>query len=65
MPHTSVVGEGDLVVIPAESAVFPRGEVVVLPRCGHNTLLFHADSIARVVERVRHVQSKSRRERLG
>lgn len=65
VPHTSLVGEGDLVVIPAESAVFPRGEVIVLPRCGHNTLLFHADSIARVVERVRRVQAKARRERLG
>ncbi|MBX3259376.1 MAG: alpha/beta fold hydrolase [Labilithrix sp.] len=65
VPHTSVVGEGDLVVVPAESAVFPRGDVVVLPRCGHNTLLFHDDSIARVVERVRLVQADARRQRLG
>jgi triacylglycerol lipase len=63
VPHTSIVGDGDTMVVPAESAVFPRGEVVVLPRCGHNTLLFHAGSIARVVERVRLVQDSARRER--
>src|SRR5262249_34034194 len=52
VPHTSIVGGSDMMVVPAESAVFPRGEVVVLPSCGHNTLLFHDDSIAHVVERV-------------
>lgn len=57
VPHTSVVGHRDIVVVPGESAAFPRGDVVVLPQCGHNTLLFHADSIARVVERVRLVQA--------
>jgi triacylglycerol lipase len=64
VPHTSLVGEGDLMVVPAESAVFPRGDVIVLPRCGHNTLLFHTDSIARVVDRVRRMQEQARRERL-
>jgi triacylglycerol lipase len=61
VPHTSLVGDGDLIVVPGESAVFPRGEVRVLPRCGHNTLLFHDDSIAHVVERVRHIQAEARR----
>jgi pimeloyl-ACP methyl ester carboxylesterase len=56
VPHTSVVGGGDLMVVPPESAVFPRGEVIIVPRCGHNTLLFHAESIRRVVERVRSTQ---------
>jgi triacylglycerol lipase len=64
VPHTSLVGEGDLMVVPAESAVFPRGDVIVLPRCGHNTLLFHTDSIARVVDRVRRFQDEARRSRL-
>lgn len=63
VPHVSVVGDGDLVVIPAESAVFPRGEVMVIPRCGHNTLLFHTDSIDLVVKRVRRVQDEANRER--
>ncbi len=63
VPHTSIVGELDGMVIPGESAVFPRGDVVVIPRCGHNTLLFHEDSIGTVVERVRQVQALARRER--
>jgi triacylglycerol lipase len=65
VPHMSIVGDGDLMVVPAESAAFPRGDVVVLPRCGHNTLLFHADSISRVVERVRFIQDDARRDRAG
>jgi pimeloyl-ACP methyl ester carboxylesterase len=65
VPHTSIVGEGDLVVVPAESAVFPRGDVMVIRRCGHNTLLFHADSISVVVRRVRRVQEEAKLHREG
>ncbi|MBX3229329.1 MAG: alpha/beta fold hydrolase [Labilithrix sp.] len=65
VPHTSFVGDGDIMVVPAESAVFPRGDVVVLPKCGHNTLLFHRESIAQVVDRVRAVQEQARRLREG
>lgn len=61
VPHTSIVGDGDLVVVPAESAVFPRGDVHVMRGCGHNTLLFHSESIASVVERVRKIQDSARR----
>jgi pimeloyl-ACP methyl ester carboxylesterase len=60
VPHTSFVAEHDAIVIPGESAVFPRGDVMVLPRCGHNTLLFHADAIANVVERIRAIQLAGR-----
>lgn len=59
VPHTSVVGEGDAMVVPCESAVFPRGDVIVLPGLGHNSLLFHRDSIRHVVDRVRRLK-KSR-----
>ena len=38
-----------------------RLDVVVLRECGHNTLLFHRESIARVVDRVRTVQEVARR----
>jgi triacylglycerol lipase len=62
VPHTSLVGEGDSLVVPCESAVFPRGDVHVLP-CGHNSLLFHPESIAHVVERVRKVQATSAKKR--
>ncbi len=65
VPHTSIVGDSDMVVAPIDSAVFPRGDVLVLPRCGHNTLLFHDDSISHVVDRVRRVQSQAERDRLG
>lgn len=61
VPHTSFVGGKDLVVLPAASAVFPRGEVFMLPTCGHNTLLFHADSIRRVVERVKSARADAAR----
>lgn len=63
VPHTSILGDGDILVVPRESAIFPRGDVVVIPRCGHNTLLFHAHSIAHVVERVRAIQTAAARER--
>ncbi|MBX3190282.1 MAG: alpha/beta fold hydrolase [Labilithrix sp.] len=56
VPHTSLVGEADSMVVPGESAVFPRGDVVVLPGRGHNSLLFDAESITHVVERVRKLQ---------
>lgn len=53
VPHLSVVAESDAMVVPSESAVFPRGDVVVLPGRGHNSLLFDPESITHVVERIR------------
>lgn len=53
VPHMSVVADADAMVVPCESAVFPRGEVVVLPGRGHNSLLFDPDSITTVVDRIR------------
>lgn len=53
VPHTSIVADADAVVVPAESAVFPRGPVLVLPGRGHNSLLFDPESIAHVTELVR------------
>lgn len=61
VPHTSIVGEGDAMVVPCESAVFPRGDVHVLPGCGHNTLLFDPTSIGHVVDRVKRVQTLAAR----
>lgn len=57
VPHTSVVADADLMVIPTHSAAFPRGDVVVLPNRGHNTLLFDRESIELVTDRVRLLQS--------
>jgi pimeloyl-ACP methyl ester carboxylesterase len=57
IPHTSIVADGDAMIVPTESAVFPRGEVVVLPGRGHNSLLFDPESIATVVGRVQALQT--------
>jgi hypothetical protein len=59
--HTSIVGDSDSVVVPRESAVFPRGDVQVLSGRGHNSLLFDPESIALVVDRVRRVQRSETR----
>jgi triacylglycerol lipase len=56
VPHTSIVADGDTMVVPAESAVFPRGDVLVLPGRGHNSLLFDPESIEHVVDRVRRIK---------
>lgn len=65
VPHTSFVADDDLIVVPRSSAAFPRGDVIVMPRCGHNTLLFHRQSIANVVDRVQALQVRSQRERIS
>lgn len=58
VPHMSVVADADAMIIPCESAVFPRGEVVVLAGRGHNSLLFDPDSITHVVERIKKHQKR-------
>jgi hypothetical protein len=50
--HTSFVAEDDVVVSPAMSAAFPHGEVIVVPRAGHNGLLYDAGVAEAVVARV-------------
>jgi len=49
--------------LPRSRADLPAGDVVILPQCGHNTLLFHRESIAQVIDRVRAVQEAAKRER--
>lgn len=56
VPHTSIVAAGDSMIVPAESAVFPRGDVYVLHGRGHNSLLFDPEAIRRVVDRVQRVK---------
>ncbi|MCL2726103.1 MAG: alpha/beta fold hydrolase [Polyangiaceae bacterium] len=58
VPHTSIVGDADTMVVPAESAIFPRGDVHVLPGRGHNSLLFDPASISHVTERVRRFKER-------
>ena len=60
VPHTSIVGGSDALVVPSESAVFPRGDFVVLEGRGHNSLLFDPESISHVVDCVRDRQPPAR-----
>ncbi|HEY3822092.1 MAG TPA: alpha/beta fold hydrolase [Polyangiaceae bacterium] len=48
VPHTSIVGQEDTVVVGVETASLGFGDVVVLPRRGHNALLF-CDRVAGLV----------------
>jgi pimeloyl-ACP methyl ester carboxylesterase len=48
VPHTSIVGEEDTVVVGVETASLGFGEVIVLPGRGHNALLF-CDRVAGLV----------------
>jgi pimeloyl-ACP methyl ester carboxylesterase len=50
VPHHSLVADGDRLLEAPLSHALPGGEVTVIPRCGHNTLLFHSQA-AIVVER--------------
>lgn len=51
VPHLSIIAEHDTVV--TEPASLPVGEVLVIPDCGHNGLLFHPSARESVVRRVR------------
>jgi pimeloyl-ACP methyl ester carboxylesterase len=42
VPHTSVVGQADRMVVPQHSAVLPTGDVAVFSDLGHNALLYDA-----------------------
>jgi len=51
--HTSIVAGDDRMVVGADNAVFPNGDVVVLPGRGHNALLFDEEAARIVIERVK------------
>jgi triacylglycerol lipase len=53
VPHTSIVGEEDTVVVGVQTASLGFGEVVVVPRRGHNALLFCDRVAGLVIDRVK------------
>jgi hypothetical protein len=53
VPHTSIVGQKDELVVGVETACLGFGEVVVLPERGHNGLLFCEQAAALVIDRVK------------
>jgi triacylglycerol lipase len=53
VPHTSIVGGADRLVVGLETACLGVGDVVVLADRGHNSLLFDDDVAGLVIDRVR------------
>jgi triacylglycerol lipase len=53
VPHTSIVAQDDTVVLGVETACLGFGDVVVIPRRGHNALLFCDRAAGLVIDRVR------------
>ena len=53
VPHTSIVAANDTVVTGVETASLGIGDVVVLPKRGHNALLFDDEAAGVVIDRVR------------
>jgi len=60
VPHTSIVAGLDTVVPGPGTACLGTGDVVVLPQCGHNELLFDARVAEIVIDRVRQVRVQRR-----
>jgi len=53
VPHTSIVAACDTVVADAETACLGVGDVMVVPGCGHNRLLFDESVAGLIIDRVR------------
>jgi pimeloyl-ACP methyl ester carboxylesterase len=53
VPHTSIVAGLDTVVPGHGTACLGAGDIVVLPQCGHNELLFDARVAQIVIDRVK------------
>ncbi|HXN33145.1 MAG TPA: alpha/beta fold hydrolase [Polyangiaceae bacterium] len=53
VPHTSVVAAADSVVVGVETACLGFGDVVVVPKRGHNGLLFDHAVAGLVIDRVK------------
>ncbi len=58
VPHTSIAGTADRLVHHSAGA-FAKGEHIVLPGRGHNTLLYDAEVMDLIVARIRRVQARA------
>lgn len=61
VPHLSLVAEDDAVVSAPMSHALPGGDVTLIRRCGHNTMLYHEETAERVCRRILDVSSRYRR----
>ncbi len=60
-PHLSLVAENDAVVKAPLSHALPGGDVTLIRRCGHNTMLFHEETAAHVERRILELSAAFRR----
>lgn len=60
VPHTSIVAGLDIVVPGPRTACLGTGDVVLLPECGHNELLFDARVAQVVIDRVKQARQDRR-----
>jgi triacylglycerol lipase len=57
VPHTSVVASEDRLVVGLKTACLGTGDVIVLDKRGHNTLLFDEEVAGLVIDRIRRPQT--------
>jgi hypothetical protein len=53
VPHTSIVAAEDTLVVGVDAACLGFGDVIVLPKRGHNALLFCEQVAGHVIDRVK------------
>jgi pimeloyl-ACP methyl ester carboxylesterase len=51
-PHLSLIAENDAVVSAPMSHALPGGDVTLIRRCGHNTMLYHEETADHVCRRI-------------
>jgi pimeloyl-ACP methyl ester carboxylesterase len=57
LPHLSIAGGGDRVV--PEGALFAGGDGMLVERAGHNEVLYHRETVAAVIARIRAAAGRS------
>jgi predicted regulator of Ras-like GTPase activity (Roadblock/LC7/MglB family) len=57
VPHLSIAGGGDRVV--PDGALLAGGDGLLVERAGHNEVLYHPDTVAAVVARIRAAGGRS------
>lgn len=56
-PHLSLIAENDAVMKAPLSHALPGGDVTLVRRCGHNTMLYHEETAAHVERRILEVSA--------
>lgn len=56
VPHTSILGDADRLIVPQDSAILPSGDVALFTGLGHNALLYDKRVQALIAARVKTVR---------